>query len=660
LDTLLEQVAHRQTQLELNLDTPRPREMPLTAAVKVYRPDQIWAVAPRRDVADAWEIFRCVPEVHYLITQQARVISRVEWDVSVDGRESEPEEAERFMAEAFGSTKKVIQMTRMAVIHLQVAGSYWLTRVAGVWHIYGDPLPSKRRAWLLDNAEVFVRVWHPDPLDEELADSPVLASIDVGRELILARAQSRAQARNRTAQLGIVLYPRDGVDDPDQFEADLSETITAPLADERSTSVAVPNIVGFSSEYIDAWKVLDLSNKWDEKLTDRVERLIRQLAIGMDAPAEILLGMTEANHWTSWLVQEDNWMNHCDPYAGTIGSGYSEAISELTDLDEGVLEITPDPAELLKRRPTLEDTFRANELGAVGLEYVRTQLGADDNDAPTPEEIAAKSSQQEAPANEEPTQPAIAAVQPGVPFNVDELLRIDEVCLEQLIDTVDLAVQRALTKVGSKLRSMAQRDKALELPAGSSAEVAIRVDTSNVPNLEPTVQSAVEEFAGQVRKIITRSYAKVRAAGVPLAEEPTDVDDAVTVFSVAATSVALTALNGQPTTALLWQAAVAVRSVAGGNGDPRQQATAASINLSLSGLALGGRAMGVILDVFELVADRYEWDHVGGSGHDHPEHKDLNGEIIDQEYVLRNGVNWFPGDHDGCRCQLRPVLRKVS
>lgn len=282
-------------------DRFRRTPKPITAAsVKVVMPEQMSRpAAEARAVSEAWEVWRCVPEVNYLTKQQAGLVGRLDWTLAVDGGEPmDTESSEAVMTAAFG--KNLRDLSVEAAIHLQVAGAYTLCRtIPGdpeSWKILSSP-PSNHEKKLLDASDIVVEVRNEDPKDHRRNDSAVLAALDICRELILARAQSRAQSRNRTAQLGLLIYPTEGTKDPAGFEASLQDVITAPLSDERSSASVTPNIIGFPAEMIDKWKVLDLSGDADEKLAEKITGLIRQLAVAMPGPPEILLGFGDANHW---------------------------------------------------------------------------------------------------------------------------------------------------------------------------------------------------------------------------------------------------------------------------------------------------------------------------------------------------------------------------
>src|SRR3546814_12598118 len=52
---------------------------------------------------------------------------------------------------------------------------------------------------------------------------------------------------------------------------------------------------------------------FDEETRELREEAIRRLALGQDAPPELLLGVGNMNHWGAWLVQADTINTHVEP-----------------------------------------------------------------------------------------------------------------------------------------------------------------------------------------------------------------------------------------------------------------------------------------------------------------------------------------------------------
>lgn len=614
---------------------------------------------------DLWRIYRCVPEVHYAVNQQARLVGRLDWRVEVDGEEAE--QGDEILRTAFGSNLRGCAVT--AAIHLQVVGRFWLVRVPAQrggteWRIFNSPLTSEQKK-LAEQADVLVEVILEDPAIPNRADSPVAAIRDIATELILTRAQARATARSRTAQTMMVLYPKEGAGpNPKKFESDLAKVITAPLSDEKAEAVAVPNVVGFPAEFIKDWRVLDLTGPIDEKLHDRIERLVRQLAIGLDIAPSILLGLEDSNQWSAYASLEDNWLGHVEPLAAPVGQAFAEGLTIAASVPEGRLDVVPDPAPLLRRRPPLSDVIHAGEIGAVQMWWVAEQLGAPDDavgDGVVPEEdTQPDDTAPAAPTGNEPVEqaetrqitgaPTTAATTP--PIDGTRLAEIDEQAYTSLEDLILDIAERALEKLGAKIRSIAQ-GRNIDLPDVPNAELA-RAYTGEVPNRDATIQQVAEAAIAKVARIIARAQGRLRAMGIEVPPEPEQegMTAAQAAFVSAVAATVAVQQEGGTGLAEAWEAAREVATIAGGGepGDFRQAA---------SGIALAAATLAIIRRDYGLAPPSgpgsHRWLHLYQGPDPHPVHLSLKDALFNGVSVFAGGYEAFPGDHAGCQCIAAPA-----
>lgn len=631
-----------------------------------------------REVGDAWKVWREVGEIHYATSQQARVLSRVQWDVSLNGNDLEPEMAEDMMKAVFG--KNYRDLARQKALHLQVAGAYMFVRENDKWQVLGMPLDYRGKE-IAKRADVAITVTNPDPREPGRMDSPVIAAMDVARELILTRAQARAAARNRTAQLGLLLYPLEAAGhDTKAFEKKLSRTISAPLENEMSASSVVPNMVGMQADYIDKWKTLDLTGDADQKLHERVDRLVHQIAVILDSPPELLEGMGDANHWTAWAVQEDNWRAHVEPMAGLVSEGWALAFAEAAAISPELIDITADPAPLLERRPALADVKDAYVEGVVNEEFWRTALGADEEDAgPGREAITSSSNQGGAPgAVQEPTEPVAAAVRPELlerlqgplsaltaapPALPDAmaLAHIDSQAYDAVEDLLEDTVDRTLARLGAKVLSISQgQDLGLgDLKRMTAQEIAVAYAKSGGqwPNYDDVVAASVEAEIPKLDRALHRAYSRTRDAGVEIWLREDLWEDTQAAFRSFGAQAVASALQDRGLG--LWGFSRRVVNIAGGGGDPAPVTAAAGIATVALGIALGRNAVEAVLNTYAAVPGGYTWFHQASSTQ-HPKHVALDGRAFNGSYLLDDGVNWYPGDHAGCRCIAVPQFQRVG
>lgn len=666
--------------------TPKPPAhlRPLTAATVQATTSYNLDRTRRQDrrVSEAWELYRLVGEIHYPVTQQARLVGRLSWDMLVDGRELETDETEAVLTAAFGSKAVLRDLQVKAAKHMQVAGGYHLAKTGDRWEILNNPAegPTKKK---LELADIVVTVEEPDPADGSRLDSPVMAALDIGRELLLARGQARAAARSRTAQLNTLFYPQEAAGiDRDAFEDNFYEVVTAPLADEMSTASVAPNLIAFPGDLIDKIKPIDLTGELDPKLHERIDRLVHTLAMILDSPIEVLEGTGDTNHWGAWLVSEDNYLNHVEPLASPIGEGFAQALEILLAGDTAApdIEVNPNPSNLLKRRPTIDHALKAAELGVVGDTWVLEQLGASDEDAGpgllamlearrTARTVAdgdgPRAVQEPAATAAAATPPApraiTAAVEDAPSIDTDELARLDVDLGEQMSDLLSDAADRSLERLGARLRSMAQGGS-VELPDVPNQQVAIAY-TQAIPNEAQTVEDTAGRFRAQYDRFITRAFTKLQQAGVDLQPDPADVEDGFAVFVAEVADVVTARRAGRTGESESWAASLRVNAVLGGNGDPDRtpQTAATGYPSPIAGIALGARALSAIAAQYDVMPGRWLWHHAYTGPNPHRKHVELRGrEIPDRGFILEDGVNWFPGDHHGCRCVRVPELVRKS
>jgi len=368
--------------------TRLPQPKALTAAVMTIPTGALDRWTPRGGEPwqkQAWALWRVVGALKYPTSLKAKQVARVKWDVTVGDRELDAEQS----AEAIAAVTYPLGPTEAArriALNFGVAGEAIYYRRNDEWSVAASVAPSLRD--LLDGADIVVRSWIPDPVEPSKPDAVVRGALDVFEEIRVLQALSRSQSRNRVAQRGIILRPMEGeFPDGEDFSGLLHKTMIEPIGDEYAASAVVPPDIAYPGELIEKWRHFVIESPYDDKLDVRLDGAIRRAALVLDMPPEVLLGSMEANHWGAWLADEQMYAAHVGPDAVLVGEVFAEAIRRA--LDDGTkVTVTPDPSELLARRQSVADAFQALTLGVVGFEYVRRQIGADEEDAPTAEDTA--------------------------------------------------------------------------------------------------------------------------------------------------------------------------------------------------------------------------------------------------------------------------------
>jgi hypothetical protein len=320
--------------------------------------------------------------------------------------------------------------------------------------------------------------------------------------------------------------------------------------------------------------------------------------------------------------------------------------------------------------------------------------------APTPPAAAAHTAPAgaEIRAGEAPTGLAKAFQAAGVATNVGaRLTEIDRQLRHRILIESDVAMRRALERAGAKIRAATHRAK-----GGEKTLIAALI--KDKPNRLVTVTCGPElvaaagvddplagAFDGLAEDTgawidLARSQALTAIEAGLGAPPQTAVDDlmagaqAATDAAVTNLTDSLTALAGQrlydPTAGApglgeadpsitipssLVRESMGIAGGAdpqGGNGQP---VTDAGGN-PLGGVATGEAMMGVV-DAAGGGIDGYEWQW-GGAERPFEPHQSLDGVtfVNFDDDVLANNEGWpetdffFPGDHDGCTCDMAPVI----
>lgn len=607
----------------------------------------------------AWRLWRILGVLHYPTTFKAKQVGRLGWNVEVNGEQVEPEQAEQMM-KAVTSPLGPREATKRLALLFEVAGDAYYARLKDEWIVYASTTP--RRKEKLRAADIIVYGMQSDPEDPDKVDSSVRSALDTAESIRLKCALSRSQDRNRLSQRGILLIPKEAqFPDDDPFGPKLEASIKAPIADEYAAAAVVPLKVDVPGSTIEQWRHLVLESPYDEKLMDRIDAEIKHLALELDIPAEMLLGFADVNHWTAWLSDESNYRAHVEPLGFLVGQILAKAMMAAID---GAVEIvvTPDPSELLARRSSVADAFEAYRLGVVGSMYLRKQIGADEDDVATAEDIAlllavtgnANQAAPQLPAqgtgqtdvgppalpsttpNGNGKAPVVAAIDDTRAEALDELSRqlvaIDVGLLGTLKGAAAIAVEHARSKVASEdVGAPARVADAMaglgrvwkrEVSEARASLTKLGIDARGPvwdQAAEASLHMLIDGMTAHVTESLDKSDAEMPALPVLLLRQ--------VIATAGGSSTATVAALPSPTFA-----------------DPQGFAVGV---LSLRDMKKSG---------VQLVNWRFRY---GPLHRDVPflPHKEQDGRFANTDGEVHG---WFPGDHKGCECFLDPVLRIVK
>lgn len=246
-----------------------------------------------------------------------------------------------------------------------------------------------------------VRAWRSHPRRAWLADSPTRSSLPVLRELVGLTMAISGFVDSRLAGAGVFISSDEArkamlralgrpEDDPGDPLADaLIEAMTTAIEDRSSAASFAPIVLSVPDATSQTFRHITFDKDFDKELRPLRDEAIRRLALGQDAPPEILLGVGGMNHWGAWLVREDVVTTHLEPPLALFCDAVTTQLLRPALLAMGY---TPDEASdyvvwydvshMISRPNRSADAQSVYDKGELSGEALRRENGFDENDAP--------------------------------------------------------------------------------------------------------------------------------------------------------------------------------------------------------------------------------------------------------------------------------------
>lgn len=383
---------------------------------------------------EAWEFYDESGPLRYGTNWLANLISRARLmaaEVGAPGDEPSPvaggPAAEAVEALA-GGTSGQSKLLRSSVVGLTVPGICYLVgqdkdeqtwtinsadelrmrspAAPGRLAVYEQQTGKENTSWVkLPDNSLICKIWRPHERFHWEADSPARAAIGSLRELKRIGQYIDATLVSRLAGAGVLLLPSEGISFPAHKATDespaptfITEVVDVMLdAVKRpgTASALVPIPITIPSEFLDKVKHLDFSTELSEKVLDMRESALRQVAITIDVPAEVLTGMGEVNHWGQWQIEESAVKVHAEPllelitHALTIGFLHPVLLAGGMSKEEVLSHVMwADTSEMTARPDKSSDAIKLSESGAINDEALRRETGFSADDAPSAAEVA--------------------------------------------------------------------------------------------------------------------------------------------------------------------------------------------------------------------------------------------------------------------------------
>lgn len=401
---------------------------------------------------EAWDFYESLGEFNYGVEWFGEALSRVRLNAAVirrGGDEPEPlttGPAAELAAGLCGGTDGQAQLLRSLAVQLSVPGeSYFVGRdvtdddlFAGllmdsepdehgrVWTVqpvgtmrqsrrtFRDLLGRSRRGWEMQVEDtrwvrlppeaLVCRIWDRNERLPWRAMSPAKAALAIMREIDMYNRQVIATLLSRVALNGFLLIPEEATlpvnpayeEAADPFFAELIDLMRTAIKNPGAPASAAPMPLRIPAELIDKFRHLTFATPLDQKLFDAREQAIRRLAATLNLPAEIITGMGDVNHWSSWQLSEDAIKMHISPKVEIITRcltiGYLHpmltALGESTRTANGERIIFwYDTSELTQRPDRSESARDLYRLKVVNATAARRENGFDEADAPSEDEL---------------------------------------------------------------------------------------------------------------------------------------------------------------------------------------------------------------------------------------------------------------------------------
>lgn len=408
---------------------PEPKKRSLLAAAVSLsdRGVEAWRARQGEDEwqREAWYQYDIAGEMRYALNWIANAISLADLYIAevdpdsglITGPTDNPT-ATAVGRTILGGASKRSQMQATMALNLQVAGEVFLlirptsgnepdewyalssTEVSerGGRFKYCDPV-SGGQVELNPASDLLVRIWNPHPRLQWHADSSVRAALPVLREVEKTSQNIAARLDSRLAGPGLLIIPQevdfaDGDDapgGPQGFMEYMARAMEASISNPGSAGAQVPIVAEVPGEQAANFSRITFESELSSEVLELRTAAIRRLALALDMPAEIMLGMGESNHWSAWQIEESAYKIHVAPVLDRLGDGITHEYlwptlraAGITDPERYVVAF--DTTEIVSRPNRLQEILELWDRRLVSNDYVREEAGVPESGVPEMDE----------------------------------------------------------------------------------------------------------------------------------------------------------------------------------------------------------------------------------------------------------------------------------
>lgn len=399
---------------------------------------QMFKLGDHRWQWEAWRHYDICGEMRFVVNWIGNAVSRCRMyaaDVSDDGTvgdETSDAQAKLIAETMFGTPAAKAQAQRLMGINMMTAGDVFIvaegykntgqdgTADTDKWYVCsssevfrrGDDIMVRRSVthgggnYKLDpQKDLLIRCWNPHPRRHDAADSTVRAILPVLREIEQCTKRVFAELDSRLAGAGILLLP-DNIEFPRQpsenpadvlptgvtgFAQLLQQTMATSLQQRDSAAALVPIVLQVATEALDKIKHLTFDSTLSEHISTMRQDAVKRMAMSLDIPPEVLLGMGGTNHWSGWQIEESSIKIHIEPLliqlADALNVGYFQpALKAAGVKDPEKKTLWFDIAALTVRPNRSDQALQFVEKGIISNKAARDNAAFTDDDAPADEE----------------------------------------------------------------------------------------------------------------------------------------------------------------------------------------------------------------------------------------------------------------------------------
>jgi len=253
----------------------------------------------------------------------------------------------------------------------------------------------------ITNEDFVLRVWRNDPMRRQDPDSPLRSVASECQQYILLRGMITSVAKSRLVA-GIMDYPDDwsfppkqNGDPADSLMDTIMEAMEASVTDAESASRIVPITIQRPASSVNGINLTDMARDIPDWVPVLMERVLRQIATGLDLPADIILGLADVNHWNAWLSEDSAKLDYVDPLVllilDSLTRGYLHpTLTEMDVTDPERYLFWRDYSDLIARSVGTGDAITLYDRGIISEDATRRVVGFTDADAPdadTPDDL---------------------------------------------------------------------------------------------------------------------------------------------------------------------------------------------------------------------------------------------------------------------------------